>query len=77
MANRQSLTQKVISNENQKREDTSLKEGVTKDSQNTDLNDRITSIENKLNLLIDILNSNHLITENCPKNPEGKRQLPL
>ena len=77
MTTRKSLSQKIINGENEKKENVTLKENILQDPQNIDLNERIASVENKLNLLISILNSNYLITENCPKNSEGKRQLPL
>jgi len=38
---------------------------------------KVAELEAKLNTLIQILNDNPLVVQNCKKNEEGKRQLPL
>jgi len=38
---------------------------------------KLAELELKLNTLIEILNDNPLVVQNCKKNEQGKRQLPL
>ena len=47
----------------------------TQSSQNFE--ERISSLEEKLKSLIEVLNQNPSVTSNCPKNTEGKREIQL
>ena len=46
-------------------------------STSTIIEERVAALEAKINALINILNSNPNITENCPRDSEGKRQISL